>query len=1185
MIEGRTCRIAFAISLFTSMFAVIARSQEVDMPQGESPVAGRDMAVRRAEAFTRLNTLTQGGKSTRIMVRLDVPNVVALTRTSVAQKRAARGLNADARLESAIVTVADAEIAKLTPGSYTVNRRFSSLPFLAMTVSSDALADLAASPLVLEVQEDRLSDPTLNNTVGITGASTSWDLGFDGSGWNVAILDTGIRASHNFFAGKNILEACFSLASHCPNGASLQLGPGSAAHHDTSRICVGDLSTAGDSCSTNADCRAGECVVDTCVGGDNDGDPCLSGADCPDSDGRCILRPTSEHGTHVAGIATGNGPDVPAAGIAKGADIIAIQVFSQFIEDSGCSPPGSSCVRSFNSDQISGLNYVFSQRFALNIASANMSLGGGREFSQGECDAQNSFTKAAIDNLRDAGIATAISSGNDGFCDSLGSPGCISSAVAVGSTTDADSESGFSNFHPSMLDIFAPGSSVLSSEASSDSDYGSKSGTSMAAPHVAGAWAVLKQASPDASVDSILMALQDTGASVNGGCGVTPTQRRIQIDAALDRFLPPCALDEITASDAEADDRFGVAVAADGDVIVAGAMLADGATADTGAAYVYRASGTAWSEEAILTADVPVGGDQFGNSIAASGDVVVVGAHRDDDGGGNAGAAYVFRFDGVSWNQQQKLVAADPDLNDFFGKSVGVDGDVAVVGAFFDDCPDASSNCGSAYVYRFDGAVWNQEQKLIASDGTASDFFGISVAVDANVIVVGSRGADCPGGACGAAYVFRHDGASWVDDAKLVASDQATGDWFGGSVSMATDVIAVGAAHDACSVAVPNCGAAYVYTYNGSSWSTDTKLVAWNGIEGDGFGVSVDVDDDVLVVGTKDQDCNSAETECGTAYVFRFDGFNWDMDPTLLSTVRAANDQFGTAVALGASFAVVGTPLRECAAGDDCGFAEVFSVAGDCNANGTDDTCDVIANPDLDMNGDRLIDGCTCDPPTAASPDIRGIKNRFISITAGDAGRPQAIRVTFQRLPAPFNIWNGAALWVGPTAQVSESGAAVTPQDGFPNFTASVLQCEPFYTDWSLVGEVHVLHEGIVPLGAYRIDVIDEGCFTTFQPNYSAPLRISNPKLGDTLENLSVVPAPPPNGDVSVADVLGVLGRFASAPTAIIKSRADLEPACLDLLINISDALLALTGFSGLSYPFSPSAAGPCNSLCPNPLP
>lgn len=233
---------------------------------------------------------------------------------------------------------------------------------------------------------------------------------------------------------------------------------------------------------------------------------------------------------------------------------------------------------------------------------------------------------------------------------------------------------------------------------------------------------------------------------------------------------------------------------------------------------------------------------------------------------------------------------------------------------------------------------------------------------------------------------------------------------------------------------------------------------------------------------------------------------------------------------------------------------------------------------------------CTPSSPALAetlslSGDPESTKNRFLSFSAGDAGRTQAVRITFVSLPAPFDLWDGSALWVGPSSLVSQAGSSAAPLPGFPNFSAARLQCTAFYTDFSALGVVHVFHEGIVPLGNYRVEVVDQVCDNTSAASFSAPIVMDAARWGDTVFNLSVVPAPPPEGFVNVVDALAVLSRFSSVATSIVKARADLEPGCLDLTINVSDVLSSLAGFSGLSYPFTPTAADPCNSTCPNPLP
>jgi subtilisin family serine protease len=438
----------------------------------------------------------------RVIVTIDVDNYDRLLSASQAFKVGEKNLNliqetktADAALAEAIDSAAGGVVDKLGNGSFVYHHAFKTVPGLVLSVSAEALVELEAMPEVLGVVEDRLIPlppieeketkgvPRLDDSTVQVGADDAWDAGYTGSGWYVAILDTGVRTSHEFFSGKTFMEACYntndtgySSSTTCPNGSESQTGSGAAWP------------------------------------------PSIDGA---------------YHGTHVAGIATGYnsnpGSGEPSAGVAKGADVIAVNVFSRFDNADACG--GSTpCVLSWNSDQVRGLEYVYSLRSQVNIASANMSLGGGSYSSH--CDTE--IQKTAIDNLKAVNVATAISTGNSYLCGSIGSPGCISSAVAVGSVNKSDVKSSFSNWHPSLQDLFAPGENINSSLSTSDTSYGLLDGTSMAAPHVAGAWAIMRQAFPTSSVDTILSKLQNNGQTINvTNCSPNGSSTRIDIGQAI----------------------------------------------------------------------------------------------------------------------------------------------------------------------------------------------------------------------------------------------------------------------------------------------------------------------------------------------------------------------------------------------------------------------------------------------------------------------------------------------------------------------------------------------------------------------------------------------------------------------------------------------------------------------------
>ncbi|HEX5007906.1 MAG TPA: S8 family serine peptidase [Hyphomonadaceae bacterium] len=330
------------------------------------------------------------------------------------------------------------------------------LPYIVAEVSAQELAAMYSSPQFGEWSEDRIAYPTLAQSGPLVQAPQLWAAGGRGKGQAVAIVDTGVDRTHPFLAGRVAVEACFSTTSAtssatsvCPNGQSSQTGEGAGVP-----------------------CKASGC----------------------------------DHGTHVAGIAAGKGADF--SGIAPDADIIAIQVFSQFTGRS-CGIGTQPCVASFTSDQIRALDFVLQQAGQRSIPAVNMSLGGGR--STQHCDFD--LTKPVIDQLRAAGVATAIASGNDGFRESVSFPGCISTAVTVGATSKQDQLAEFSNCGP-QVDLHAPGVSINSSVPGGG--FASFNGTSMATPHVAGAFAALKSAHPAATIDQIEKALKDTGIDVGG---------------------------------------------------------------------------------------------------------------------------------------------------------------------------------------------------------------------------------------------------------------------------------------------------------------------------------------------------------------------------------------------------------------------------------------------------------------------------------------------------------------------------------------------------------------------------------------------------------------------------------------------------------------------------------------------
>ena len=319
---------------------------------------------------------------------------------------------------------------------------------------------------------------------------------------------------------------------------------------------------------------------------------------------------------------------------------------------------------------------------------------------------------------------------------------------------------------------------------------------------------------------------------------------------------------KLTASDAEAGDYFGISSNIDGDTVVVGAYSEDSGGSWAGAAYIYTRSGTTWSEQAKLTASDAQAGDYFGVHVAISGNTVVVGAWGEDTGGSQSGAAYVFTRSGTTWSQQAKLTASDAQADDNLGYWVCIDGDTVVVGAHNEDA--GGTDAGAAYVFTRSGTTWTQQQKLASSDIAAGDYFGRCSAISGDTVVVGAYGDDHNYSSAGAAYVFTRSGTTWTQQAKLTASDPQADDYFGFRTAIDGDTVLVGAYSE--DTGGSNAGAAYIFTRSGTTWTQDKKIVASDGGASDNFGYGLGIDEDTLVVSAPYED--STANNAGAAYVF-----------------------------------------------------------------------------------------------------------------------------------------------------------------------------------------------------------------------------------------------------------------------------------------------------------------------------
>ncbi|HWR64254.1 MAG TPA: PKD domain-containing protein [Candidatus Thermoplasmatota archaeon] len=354
---------------------------------------------------------------------------------------------------------------------------------------------------------------------------------------------------------------------------------------------------------------------------------------------------------------------------------------------------------------------------------------------------------------------------------------------------------------------------------------------------------------------------------------------------------------KLLAFDGSTGAMFGAAISLDGDTALIGA---DGDNDLMGAAYIFIRTGATWSQQAKLT---PADGqtyDRFGFAVSLSGDTALIGALIDDDNGEDSGSAYVFTRSGTTWSQQAKLLASDGTEDDWFGRSVCLIGDVALIGAAGDD--DNGVDSGSAYMFTRTGTTWAQQQKLLASDAAGDDYFGAAVCLNNNTALIGAYLDDDNGVDSGSAYMFTRTGTTWAQQQKLLATDGQAGDFFGCAVSLDKNTAIIGASCD--DDIGSTSGSAYMFTCTGTTWAQQQKLLASDGQAGDLFGCSVSLDSDVAMIGADGYDYNGFDT--GTAYVFNYTDAGWTEQQQLLPSDIPFEEHFGNSLSLDRDTVLIG---------------------------------------------------------------------------------------------------------------------------------------------------------------------------------------------------------------------------------------------------------------------------------------
>jgi len=800
-----------------------------------------------------------------------------------------------------------------------VRRRFRITPGFAIEADQatlDALADIAA---VRRVIPDRLMSPSLDDSVPLIGGAnvgitdvvpeTPFETGIwghSGKGTTVAIIDTGIDAEHPFFGGRVVREACFSVAganSFCPGGVAEKIGPGAASR-----------------------CEGLACG----------------------------------HGTHVAGIAAGSNDPAdagsPNGGVAPNSKIAAIQVFHRETSQALCDPEPAPCTKARVSNTVAALEQVALWANGLRaeghpVAAANMSLGGGRY----EAPCPGDIHAYMADRLLyDFDIAVVAASGNDGYTNALNSPACIPSVVSVGNTTLSDQVTSLSNSAP-FLNLLAPGSSIFSAEDRSElpSGYFFRGGTSMAAPHVAGAIAVLRSrllrdsamfgATPTLE---IVRALDSTGTDVTDSKSgvVTP---RINVDLAMGKLAnrrlassDSPAIKNVISQYMRAGEWFFYTVPAPLDLGGTTPILEFD---EPGQFEVH-----VWSEP-LGPGDVPswdpasadacrtVPDEQFRCQV--SGRSFRFAVHASTEGLPSIVTQYITNPQYVipSWFR------LGPEI--FFGATLDAASSRVAVGA-----PGYVDDPLFSFLPTYFGAVslfeqgahgyWRQTIYKLGPVGDEDDAFGGSVALEGDVLIVGapledSRSQGVDGDLfdnsledSGAAFVYeRVNGSQWEKTAYLKASNPDAQDFFGARVATNGTYIAVsapgedgfgtgvqtGLTADQLDNSASSAGAVYLYQKTNGGWEQTAYIKASNTNAGDRFGTDIALSENALVVGAEGEDSldpgdpldNSLDW-VGAAYVF-----NLSSDPVQeIAYVKPPNagtsELFGGAVAIHSDTLVVG---------------------------------------------------------------------------------------------------------------------------------------------------------------------------------------------------------------------------------------------------------------------------------------
>ncbi len=414
---------------------------------------------------------------------------------------------------------------------------------------------------------------------------------------------------------------------------------------------------------------------------------------------------------------------------------------------------------------------------------------------------------------------------------------------------------------------------------------------------------------------------------------------------------------KLVASDGAAGDEFGSSTRLNDDLLVVGAPGHGAVASFSGAAYVFRYDGNTWIEEQKLLGSGQRIKDLFGHSVEICDDQILIGAGTLNNSTNiGIGSVYVFEKSGSNWIEVDRLFGSDAQISDGFGAKISCDGSFLAVGSHWDD--DGGSNAGAVFIFERTGGQWSEVQKLVASDALAGDFFGFSqLEMSTSNLLIPSFASGTLGYRAGGAYSFQFNGSNWTDEQKLVASDGMPQDFFGGNLSLNGSKLAISSIQgDAPSV--PNAGALYIFEKSGGTWGEIQKLNASNAISGARFGGGTEfMGSNVLAVG-------APRENRGAVYIYEDNGNGWIESLKVVASNLAPDADFGERLAFDNNQLAVSDRIGSTRAGSVYIF-EADIAPPDTDDDGIpddEDNCPSDFNTDqADLDNDGQGDVCDTD--------------------------------------------------------------------------------------------------------------------------------------------------------------------------------------------------------------------------------